>query len=920
MAVTTASSRTALASIKGGGSIDAVVFARRAVRQVRRWLATRRHVLCAASYSQRRRDFMIIRDEAILHLDDLSDRALQTLAEPVLKLDAEGRVVEASTAAIDLFGSDRAEVVGRDFFREVAPSALRPGFYGRFRDGVRQGRFQDRFSFVINGARDVVRATVRLSSEGPGRPCWVVLEDLTPVETLRGLEAIQAVARRSRAEVLDASACEKEPIHIPGAVQPHAALLVVDPASLRVVSCSDNLTDVLGLVPSETLGRSVLDLLPETLIGQLQEFSPETDRDTDVPRRVEAVVGPLETPFIVLMQRRGGRLLIEMEPAPRRGEDFGAPAVASVASALSRVGQAEGPDGAIQTAAQVVRELTGFERVLVYRFDRDWNGVAIAEDRDPNAYDSLLGLHFPASDIPAQARALYTRAPARFVYDRDYSPSPLVADSSLCNTPVDLSLVQARSLSPIHLEYQKNLGVNGSMSSSIMVEGRLWGLVIGHHRRPHYLAPDTRVAVASITETLGLCIEKLELAEGWRLQELHLAAETRLLERMAGAESAVEALLSGDPSILDFFDAAGAAYVEDQGVHLLGRTPTREQVVELTAWLAPRGSVYVSEELSNDFPSAEAYRQVGSGLLAAFPGGARRATLLWFRPEEVSTVAWGGDPHKAVEASGASLLPRLSFERWVEERRGASRPWLPWQIAAAERIAGAVERVTSRHNRRVAALNLKQAELVAALALKERLLSDKDLLTREIDHRVKNSLQIVASFVQMQSRATKDPSARAGLEETYGRVMSVARIHDSLWRSDDIGEVDIGQTISALCRDLSGMAGERRTLTVTAAPDIKLPYQQALSLSLIAIELITNALKYAYPPDEAGVVAVEVRADPERRVCLSVTDQGRGLPADWREAPRESGLGMKLINAMLSQIKGELRVETGVGSRFVVCA
>jgi two-component sensor histidine kinase len=249
-----------------------------------------------------------------------------------------------------------------------------------------------------------------------------------------------------------------------------------------------------------------------------------------------------------------------------------------------------------------------------------------------------------------------------------------------------------------------------------------------------------------------------------------------------------------------------------------------------------------------------------------------------------------------------------------------STPWPSWQVAAAGRIAAAVEAVALRQNRRIEVLGEKQAQLMALLDEKERLLTDKDMLTREIDHRVKNSLQIVASFVQMQGRTTKDPAARAGFDETYGRIMSVARIHDSLWRSDDVGEVDIGQTIEILCRDLSGMAGERRTLDVTVARDVKLPYQQALALSLIAVELVTNALKYAYAPEEPGVVQVEVRHREEGAVCLTVADQGRGLPADWSTGRRESGLGMKLIRAMLKQIGGEMQVEQGPGSRFVVCA
>jgi two-component sensor histidine kinase len=188
-------------------------------------------------------------------------------------------------------------------------------------------------------------------------------------------------------------------------------------------------------------------------------------------------------------------------------------------------------------------------------------------------------------------------------------------------------------------------------------------------------------------------------------------------------------------------------------------------------------------------------------------------------------------------------------------------------------------------------LGEKQAQLMALLDEKERLLTDKDMLTREIDHRVKNSLQIVASFVQMQGRTTKDPAARAGFDETYGRIMSVARIHDSLWRSDDVGEVDIGQTIEILCRDLSGMAGERRTLDVTVAPDVKLPYQQALALSLIAVELVTNALKYAYAPEEPGVCKSRSGTGRKGRSASRSPTRGGGSPPTGPQGGARAGSG-----------------------------
>lgn len=854
-------------------------------------------------------------DRDPVDLDALTLEQIDDLSFGVVQVDSRGLVTFYSAAESRFSGRRRDDVLGRNFFRDVAPCTNVPLFHGRFLEGVRSGRLDEQLDFTFGFWPRPVRVNVRMrNASAPGR-FWV---EVRPVEWLnieRRADAVQAVSLRARAEELDVSVCAEEPIHIPGAVQPHALLIVVDAASGRVSACSDNGDAVLGRPASEMIGQDLADVLPSDIAARINTALRSGGLDPFAPLHLSF---SLTRPFEVSAHLRDGRILVEVEPAPERAEDFDAPDRLVLGRAIRGLRAARSLDEVAAAAAQSAREITGFERVLVYRFDRDWNGEAVGESRDEQAYDTLLGLKFPSSDIPAQARELYLRAPPRFVIDRDYVPVPLLADPAEGNTALDMSFVQARSLSPVHLEYQRNLGVNGSMSSSILVDGRLWGLVIGHHRRPRYLAPETRSLVANLTEVLGLRIGELERAAAWRVQEHRLAVETALLQQMAATDDFTEALLSGPATLLDLFESGGAAIVDDGHVRVAGRCPPDHDLLQLSAWLrehASEGMVFRTEQLAQAFPPADAYPETASGLLAAFTSPEANRLLLWFRPEVVGTVAWGGDPRKAVNLSpGAAVLPRRSFERWVEEHRGSSTRWEDWQADAAERIAQAVESVALRQNQRIEALNAKQEELVDALLA-------KDVLTREIDHRVKNSLTIVVSFLQMQARTVTDPQARAAFEETYARVMTVARIHDSLYQSDDLQEVDIGQTIERLCQDLADMTGASRPVQVHAAADIKMPYRRAVGLALIVTELVTNALKYAYRPDEAGSVDVTVRPDEtDGRVCLVVADHGRGLPADFSERPRQTGLGMKLVRAMLSQIEGEMRVNPGPGASFTVCA
>jgi photoactive yellow protein len=853
-----------------------------------------------------------------IDLDMLASHDIDALRQGVIQIDGAG-VIHLYNRAESAFSGRRPEtVIGRNFFSDVAPCTHLPHFYGRFREGVRRGRLDHTFSFVYGFDPRPMQVRITLRQAAAADRYWIITEPVEALEHGHRREAVQAaVSQRVRAEPVDPSLCEQEPIHIPGAIQPHAVLVAADVDTLAVVACSGNVRDALDRDPlgqslDAVLGTGLTDRIREALRGE------GVDPGRTVRQRV-VLPSTGGLPVEAVAHRNGERIIVELELAPAHPEDFRTASQLDTELAITRLRGAGTLESAAQVAARETRALTGFDCVLVYRFDPDWNGAAIAEDKDPGWTRSLLGLRFPASDIPAQARALYTRSKSRFVIDRDYVPVPLVATPATANAPVDLTFAQARSLSPIHLEYQRNLGVNGSMSVSIMVEGKLWGLMIGHHRRPHYVAPETRAAATVLADAFAMRVYELESRRLWQEQQAHLALESELVRELARSDDFVSALTENTHTLLDLFDARGAATVSDEAVRRLGQTPPPDAVLAIAAWLratlpADRTS-YATAEFAAAHPPSAAYAECASGLLAVFVDSERRHLLLWFRPEVPSTVTWGGDPRKPVLAGSGpvAVLPRRSFERWVEERRGVSEPFAPWQIAIAEALAQAVEGVVLRQQRKI-------AELTGLLADKERLLIQKDLLTREIDHRVKNSLQIVSAFLQMQRRQVTDQASQAAFAETAARVMSVARVHDSLYQAESVEEVDLGQTIENLCVDLAGMAGKGHAVDLDAEPGLMVPYRKAVALSLIATELITNAFKYAYA-EAGGRVAVSVVGEAEGRIRLSVCDEGKGLPTGWPDAPtRGTGLGMKLIRAMLDQINARLEVENRPGACFTVTA
>ncbi len=670
-------------------------------------------------------------------LDSLAPDELGRLDVGVIGLDEAGSVVAFSEGASELLKLSREAVIGRDYFRDVMPGANVPTFRGRFLAGARRGQLDERFEYVFGRLPHPLRAEVRMRhGRFDGAPVtWLQIDALESVGFDTSREAVvSAIGQRVRAEPVDPSLCEREPIHIPGSIQPNALLLVADAASFLVNAFSHNIGEIYRTAEPPLLGRSLTELLPAAFVDLLRARLAIGALDDGGSARTRLTFpGAPEAAYLAVAHAHAGRILIEFEREPDRAEDFRSASQMDTELAVARLRAAGTLTDTARVAALEIRALTGFEAVLVYRFDADWNGEAVAEDKVPDWSRSLLGLRFPASDIPSQARALYTKAKSRFVIDRDSVPVPLAGAPGGGNTPIDLTFAQHRTLSPIHLEYQRNLGVNGSMSISIMVDDKLWGLMIGHHRRPHYVPPETRAAATVLTDAFAMRVQEIESRRLWVERQAHLDVEGRLVRSLTRSDDFVAALTAGGTNLLQLFDATGAGIVSNDRATLIGQSPGAKAVRALATWLRetlPSGETsYATSNLASAYPDAAVFKEVASGLLAAFVDESRETLLLWFRPEMPSTVTWGGDPRKPVLAGSGSVavLPRRSFERWVEERTGFAAPWAEWQVNLSLSLAEAVEGVVLRQRRKI-------DELTGLLAEKERLLAQKDLLTREIDH------------------------------------------------------------------------------------------------------------------------------------------------------------------------------------------
>ena len=472
----------------------------------------------------------------------------------------------------------------------------------------------------------------------------------------------------------DLLGCADEPIRIPGAVQPHGALLAADDTG-TVVLHSANADDVLGRTVS---GAAMADLL------DLAAVEPGLPTRTVLGGRV----------FEVAVHRADGLLVSEWEPlddAHAAGEVWHR----RLPLVLQRLQDAPDLPSLCAALAREVRGLTGFDRVMVYRFDPEWNGEVVAEERRDDL-EPFLGLRYPASDIPAQARALYLRNWLRLIPDARYTPVPLVPERNpLDGRPLDLGAAALRSVSPVHLEYLANMGVVASMSVSLVDRGRLWGLIACHHYAgAHRPTPADRVAAEFLGRTASLLLHTV-VEEGDAARVLEVAERSaRLVEALARTPRRPAAALV-DAGVEHLVPAGGAAVRLDGRLVLLGSTPPAAQVAALLDGMPD--ATTATDAVLTVVPDGGELVPTASGVLAVpVPGS---GWLAWFRPETLREVRWGGDPttQKLVDDRfGPRLSPRRSFAAWTQQVRATAAPWRQHEVAAAEQLARHVGDVASR--------------------------------------------------------------------------------------------------------------------------------------------------------------------------------------------------------------------------------
>jgi light-regulated signal transduction histidine kinase (bacteriophytochrome) len=700
---------------------------------------------------------------------------------------------------------------------------------------------------------------------------------------------------------IDLTSCDREPIHIPGAILPHGAMLVLDPNSLEVLQSAGDCEGLVGVPAQELLGRHADTLFRADQIERVRALVAAMDLKKprhllDPMLRIRA-----DFPLDVSLHRSDGTLVMEFEAADT-ADRFAADPLAGVQEMIAGFGEADSLQSLCHLAAERVRAVAQYDRVLVYRFMQDDSGWVIAESRKAEL-QPFLDLHYPAADIPKQARALYVKSWLRLITQVNYEPALLLPKNNpRTGEPLDMSQAILRDVSPVHRQYLRNMGIDASMSISIIRGGKLWGLIACHHYSPRLLPRHLRAVCELFGSMFSLQLEARESGEQFGARLASRMVLQNLMLNLAGADDYAGGLTQQSPNLLDYIHggSAGGDGKRQGGVAVcvngqltsLGDTPTQVEIVQIVSWLdshmAQSPGVYSTDRLQEVWQPAAAFAAAAAGLLVISVSPDPSNFIMWFRPELIGTVNWAGEPKKLLDfaAHDDQLNPRKSFEVWKETVRGRSLPWTSGDLDAAFDL-------------RVSLLHVVLRRINEAAQERKRAAERDALLMLELDHRVKNTIANIQALVLRTSRSAE--SLTGFVQGLDGRIRSMAKSHSLLSQSRWEGV-----SIDRLLREELDPYMQEQMQIELSGIDVMLTPKSALSLSLAIHELATNAAKFGAFSQPLGRVAVR---------WILTTDGGIDLW--WREIggpqvspPSHVGFGTTLIErALAMETGGRARIQ-----------
>ncbi len=720
---------------------------------------------------------------------------------------------------------------------------------------------------------------------------------------------------------------DEQPIHILSKIQSHGVLFILEEPSLKFLQVSSNTQSVFGIPPEVMMQKSLEDLLDPFQMERIQIGLEQDNLDFINPTKIwMRIQGDNYVIFDGVFHRNAeGLLVLELEPATSQES---IPFLSFYHLARVSINQLEASASLSDFYNIIVREVrqaTGFDRVMLYRFDDDGHGEVVAEEKRDDM-EPYLGLHFPESDIPKPARRMFALNWIRLIPDANAESIELFpAINPSTNRPVDLTCSILRSPSPCHIQYLHNMGVGASLTISLIKDNQLWGLIACHHLTPKYVPYELRKACEFLGRVIFSELSARAETEDYDYRMRLTYIQSSLIDFMAQEENFIDGLIKHQPNILDLTQATGAAICFGGKITLIGETPQEEDINYLVQWLKKNSEeeIFYTDSLPRLYSDAERFKNVASGLLAIPISD--KSYVMWFRSEVIQTVNWGGDPHKAFEAveteGTVQLSPRKSFKLWKETVRLKSLPWKAVEIKAALELRKAIVNIV-----------LRQADELAQLAHDlERSNAELKKFAYVASHDLQEPLNQVANYVQlieMRYDQSLDEDAHEFITYAVEGVSLMQTLIDDVLAYSKVDmqgiEFQFTEVKTALDRALSNL---RKRISETGATITfdPMPTVMADSTQLMQLfqNLIGNAIKFrSENPPQIHIGAQRL----EDAWLFSVEDNGIGIDPKFaqrifvifqrlhtRDEYPGTGMGLAICKKIIECHRGRIWVESELG-------
>ena len=721
----------------------------------------------------------------------------------------------------------------------------------------------------------------------------------------------------------DLTNCDAEPIHIIQTVQNFAAIISVDISDWQICQVSSNLSDFLEYEADALLGQSLKEIFPNYLIEQLANGIKNSDFSEINPLQL-SVSATFPEKRIIVAHLKEDRLILEIEHVLENENEFAF--LNKIDTAISRIQVANPAENLFQVVAQEVKNITGYARVMIYKFDPDYNGEVIAEAKE-EAIESLLNLRYPSTDIPKQARALFLNNRVRMLVGVDQELSMIQPSADMkTGNPLNVGSCASRGVSPIHLEYLRNMGVRATLSVAIVENEKLWGLIACHHHESDkFLSYRTRSFIRFVGQIISghLSLQRAKIFKEKLLYQNIVHA--KLFEQMNMERDVVGGLTKGKKTILDYIDASGATIVFDEKIESLGETPSNDQIQQIVKFLneSKKSLLFSTNSLPKEFPETAPFSKNYSGLLAVRISKDPAEYILWFRKPQTQEVFWGGNPEKTMIKSESSvrISPRKSFEKWKQIIEDCSEPWEKQDEDAALFLRNDIKEIILQ---RFSELKKLHAEL--SMSYKEL-----ESFSYTVSHDLRAPLRAIEGFSQILLEDYTDKLDSYGIYVVQTIISSIEKMKefvDNILKLSKLAKVRMNENnidteamIEQIVQDLKNGHPNYQKTEIVIKKDLPQITGDRTMIKQVFANLLENAAKYT---SKKTSPYVEIGGHQSAKtVEFYVQDNGIGFDDAYSDKIFEvfnrlvgeseyegTGVGLAIVKKVVERHQGTIKVKS----------